>query len=86
MPSGSWKTYTNSYCWVKNTYWLPFHEYVPKQHESDKRQMVPYYQWVPIILLVMALGFHAPAIIWRALNAASGVDINVSRPMRRLFF
>ena len=31
--TGSHTKYTNSYCWVKNTYYLPYHEEIPKAHE-----------------------------------------------------
>ena len=30
----TWIKYTNSFCWVKNTYYLPFHEEIPKAHEA----------------------------------------------------
>ena len=26
--------YANSYCWVRNTYYLPFYEVIPGQHEE----------------------------------------------------
>ena len=47
--TGSHVKYTNSYCWVRNTYYLPFHEEIPKAHEE--RQIIPYYQWIPFIML-----------------------------------
>ncbi|CAD5123465.1 DgyrCDS11810 [Dimorphilus gyrociliatus] len=59
--SGGWEEYTNSYCWIKNTYFLPFEEHIPKV--GEKREMIPYYQWVPIIFLVMALFFYLPSAI-----------------------
>ena len=39
-----------SYCWVKNTYYLPWSKPIPK-FDNEYRQMVPYYQWIPFILL-----------------------------------
>ena len=50
--SGNWEEYTNNYCWVRNTYYLPFDNYIPKEAESDGRHMITYYQWMPMILLV----------------------------------
>ncbi len=32
--TGSHTKYTNSYCWVRNTYYLPFYEEIPKPHEA----------------------------------------------------
>ena len=74
--SGNWEEYTNSYCWIKNMYHLPFEEHIPHEHEEDKRDMILYYQWVPIILLVQGLLFYMPIMIWRTLNGRSGIDVN----------
>ena len=48
--SGAHVKFMTSYCWVKNTYYLPWSKPIPK-YDSDYRQMVPYYQWIPFILL-----------------------------------
>ena len=53
--TGSHEEYTNNYCWIRNTYYLPFEEYIPKEHEDEKRVMIPYYQWMPLILLVQVM-------------------------------
>jgi hypothetical protein len=74
--TGNHESYTNNYCWIRNTYYLPFEEYIPKEHEDDKRHMIPYYQWMPMILLVQALLFYMPVMIWRTLNGRSGIDVN----------
>ena len=58
--TGSHTKYANSYCWVKNTYWLPFENEIPKAHEEEKRREILYYQWMPFIFLLMALFFHIP--------------------------
>lgn len=70
--SDSWEGYANSYCWIKNTYYLPYGSYIPKEDEADKRDMITYYQWVPLILLVQALVFYLPCMVWKTLNARSG--------------
>ncbi len=72
--TGSHTKYTNAYCWVKNTYYLPFDVEIPKAHEEERRQMIPYYQWIPFILLGQALLFHLPSAIWHGLNQQAGVD------------
>jgi hypothetical protein len=70
--TGSHTKYTNSYCWVRNTYYLPYQEHIPKEHED--KQTIPYYQWVPFILLSQAILFYLPSIIWHGLNQKAGVD------------
>ena len=57
--------YANNFCWVRNTYYQPFDEFVPPLARDRDRSMVHYYQWVPIILLVQALLFHLPIDLWR---------------------
>ena len=73
--TGSHKAYAHSYCWVKNTYYLPFNKSIPKVHEEDKREMIVYYQWVPMILLFQALLFYLPCFLWRSFYSRSGIDI-----------
>lgn len=70
--TGSHTSYANSYCWVRNTYYLPFEEDVPRV--GEERQMVVYYQWIPIILLAQALLFYMPSVVWHGLNSKAGVD------------
>lgn len=50
--TGSHMKFGTSYCWIKNTYYLPYEHEIPAEEEQDKRQMVVYYQWIPFILLV----------------------------------
>jgi len=64
--------FATSYCWVKNTYYLPWSSEVPK--EDEERQMITYYQWIPFILLGQAMLFYGPTMIWRALNSKAGID------------
>lgn len=57
--TGAHTRYTTNYCWVKNTYYLPWSSDLPPPEELNatpapgvaQRQWVPYYQWVPFILL-----------------------------------
>lgn len=70
--TGSHTKFTNSLCWVNNTYWHPFEEEIPKAHE-DRRTII-YYQWMPFILLTQAFLFYVPCLIWRAFNSKAGVD------------
>lgn len=74
--TGNQEEYTNNYCWIKNTYYLPYEKNIPKEHEAEKRKIIPYYQWAPLILGVQALICYLPIILWRYLNKKSGIDVN----------
>jgi len=70
-----------SFCWIRNTYFLPFDAEIPTdvrlpsgQQKRPKR--LPYYQWVPMILLVQALGFYFPYRVWTRLSRYSGLDLH----------
>lgn len=70
--TGPHSKYTTNYCWIRNTYYLPWNAPLPRQH--DHRQMIPYYQWIPFILLGQAIFFYIPTIFWHGLNSRAGVD------------
>jgi hypothetical protein len=68
-----------SYCWIRNTYYLPYDENIPNEQEvqrtDGKHVHVTYYQWVPAILLLEALLFYLPYVVWNSLSTRSGIDI-----------
>lgn len=72
--TGSHVKYMNSYCWVRNTYYLPFSNNIPKSHEDSGRKVLPYYQWIPFIMLGQAFFFFLPSFFWHGLNDRAGVD------------
>ena len=69
------RRYGHSYCWVANTYYLPYNEYVPRIGEDDKRRTIRYYQWIPWILLTQAFFFWLPGLVWRQLSSKAGIDV-----------
>lgn len=72
----SHRTYTNTICWISNTYYVPFDRRIPESHDLKRHQpMVSYYQWVPLVLLIQASLAFSPCLIWRFLNTRSGIDI-----------
>lgn len=70
--TGPWEQYSENYCFVQNTYWLPLTDYIPKDHEQRHQRVLGYYQWVPFVLALQALFFYIPNVIWKALNWQSG--------------
>jgi len=73
--TGSYVAYTKSYCWIKNTYYVPLEEAIPLDHETRRQEELTYYQWVPIILVFMAFLFKVPCLVWRMLNGYSGLNL-----------
>lgn len=70
-----WIEYTNSICWISNTYYVPADKLLPAPSEPRERQ-IAYYQWVPVVIFIQALFFFAPNVVWKALHSRSGVHIN----------
>ena len=68
----NWVKYTNSLCWVQNTYFLPFEDDIPK--EKQTKSEIVYYQWVPFIFLGLAVLFYVPSLLWTLFNKA-GIDL-----------
>ena len=74
--TGTYVAYAQSYCWVKNTYYIPMDSPIPVDREHRDTEELTYYQWVPIILLFMAFLFKFPALTWRMFNGGSGINMD----------
>jgi hypothetical protein len=44
-------------------------------HTVDRTNVLPYYQWVPFILMFQAFCFCLPNIIWHTLSRQTGIDV-----------
>ena len=55
---------------VQNTYYLPYDERIPKEHET--RENIGYYQWVGFFLCVQAICFYLPRTLWGLFNTKAG--------------
>ena len=66
--------YINIYCWISNTYYVTFKEQTTSLTNKHER-MVKYYQWVPLILLILAFCFLLPRFVYRFFTKQSGVDM-----------
>lgn len=67
--------YVDSYCWVSNTYYVPFKGPIPEDPLDREQEELPYYQWVPIILIFQALLFYLPRWIWKNFCSRTGIII-----------
>ncbi|XP_062580685.1 uncharacterized protein LOC134242601 [Saccostrea cucullata] len=68
-------SYANAYCWIKNTYLVPFEDSLPVDHREREDQEIMYYQWVPIIFALQAFMFFLPRMFWKHWNGYSGFDL-----------
>lgn len=73
---GAWESYVNDYCWIRNTYYLPWDEHVPLDYKTRDKYPIVYYQWVPLFLLIQAIFFYFPIVFWRTVNHRTGIDVN----------
>jgi len=73
----SHREYTDSICWVSNTYYLPMKETIPGERlaKQNIQAHINYYQWVPLVLLFQSLITFLPCLFWRFFNRRSGINM-----------
>lgn len=72
---GAYSTYTNHYCWISNTYYIPTNYSIPHEKHERSQAEIGYYQWTPFIFLLAAFFFYLPRMLWRSMNTRSGIDL-----------
>ena len=72
---GAFQKYTEHYCWISNTYYIPINETIPNSKTTRGKAEIGYYQWVPFILLTSAFFFYLPRLLWRSMNTRSGINL-----------
>ncbi|KAE9413725.1 hypothetical protein Angca_007778, partial [Angiostrongylus cantonensis] len=64
---GGWEKYAEDYCFIANSYYVPFDEEIPSDFDN-RRDRISYYRWVPIMLALQAVMFFIPNWIWNMLH------------------
>ncbi|VDD91640.1 unnamed protein product [Enterobius vermicularis] len=77
--TGAWEKYTETYCFIKGSYFQRIGEEIPDEYVLRERKEIHYYQWVPIVLAIQAFLFYFPCLIWKALNFRSDSDDIISK-------
>ena len=75
-----WTEYVNDYCFVESTYVWAGNGSLPMDRPDE--QKINYYQWVPIVLCILAILFHIPKPIWSWLQKPKGISCYVHRYRR----
>lgn len=72
----AYEAYTNSICWISNTYYVPMEDQIPVDLKTRQDKELTYYQWVPLILLFMAFLFKFPYVVWKMLHSGAGISLD----------
>ena len=60
---------------MSNTYYYDPNQNIPKSDTERRQNEIKYYQWVQLVLLVQALLFYMPRVIWRSVSIKAGLNI-----------
>lgn len=70
---GGWEKYAEDYCFIANSYYVPFEEEIPVDIEHRKDH-ISYYRWVPIMLALQSIMFFIPNWIWNMLHKQTAIN------------
>ncbi|CAF1292655.1 unnamed protein product [Adineta steineri] len=71
----NYEEYTNLLCYIQNTYHVSKDHLVPQDPNLRRERTLKYYQWIHFVLLLQALFFSLPRIIWQSFNDKIGLSI-----------
>ncbi|CAD5206232.1 unnamed protein product [Bursaphelenchus okinawaensis] len=72
---GWWEKYSESYCFVENTYYANIHEKLPDSKADRESRELQYYQWVGFMMIGQMIFFILPKAVWNSLNLKTGLNI-----------
>ncbi|CAF2059412.1 unnamed protein product [Rotaria magnacalcarata] len=73
--TGNYETYTNRLCYIQNTYHVPKQQSIPQDSGLRRERTLKYYQWINFVLLLQALFFSLPRIIWQSFHDKTGLSV-----------
>jgi len=73
--TGNYETYTNRLCYIQNTYHVAKQQSIPQDYNLRRERTLKYYQWINFVLLLQALFFSLPRIIWQSFNDQIGLSL-----------
>ncbi|PAV88493.1 hypothetical protein WR25_23119 isoform C [Diploscapter pachys] len=70
---GGWEKYAEDYCFIANSYYIPFDSDIPKDHKLRQDQ-ISYYRWVPIVLALQSAMFFLPNFFWNKFHKQCAIN------------
>uniref|UniRef100_A0A0K0FAH2 Innexin n=1 Tax=Strongyloides venezuelensis TaxID=75913 RepID=A0A0K0FAH2_STRVS len=70
-----WESYAENYCFIHSTYHTPNCNDDECFFNSQDKVNINYYQWIPIVLLIQALSFKIPLLLWKSLRSYAGINV-----------
>ncbi|CAF4153811.1 unnamed protein product, partial [Rotaria sp. Silwood2] len=71
----TYEEYTDLLCYIQNTYHIAKNQIIPQDSNVRRERTLKYYQWIHFVLLLQALFFSLPRIIWQSFNDKIGLSI-----------
>ena len=64
--------YADNICFVNKTYYIDEDRHVTLARQDGDVVYVEFYQWYPVILVLMATLFYAPQMLWTGMLGSYG--------------
>ena len=69
----AWVMYADNVCFVNKTYYIAEDSHVTLARAQGDVVYVEFYQWYPVILVLMAVLFYAPQMFWTGMLNSYGM-------------
>jgi hypothetical protein len=72
----AWQMYANQICFVNKTYFIDPDHHVAIARRDGDQVFVDFYQWYPVLLVLMGALFYAPQMFWTGMLGSYEIDMN----------